>query len=106
MVKDKEEIARTRVACDQARRAFEVVRATLTPDMTELEVAADLEYQARRFGAKCLSFPAIVATGPRLRIAACQSHKSETWRKRFHADRLGGERRPIHERLDEGFGDR
>lgn len=65
IVKDRDEIARTRVACEQARRAFEVVRASLTPDMTELEVAADLEYQARRFGGKCLSFPAIVAAGPR-----------------------------------------
>ena len=65
MVKDRDEIDRTRVACDMARRAFEVVRATLLPEMTELQVAADLEYQARRFGGKCMSFPSIVAVGPR-----------------------------------------
>ena len=65
IVKDKDEIAQTRLACRQAERAFEVVRALLTPQMTELEVAAELEYQARRFGAKALSFPAIVAVGPR-----------------------------------------
>lgn len=65
MVKDADEIKRTRVACNLARRAFEVVRATLTPEMTELQVAADLEYQARRFGGKCMSFPSIVAVGPR-----------------------------------------
>lgn len=65
MIKDRDEIEATRCACDQARRAFEVVRATLTPEMTELQVAADLEYQARRFGGKCLSFPPIVAVGPR-----------------------------------------
>lgn len=65
MIKDKDEITRTRTACDQARRAFEVVRASLKPDMSELDVARELEYQARRFGAKCLSFPAIVATGAR-----------------------------------------
>jgi Xaa-Pro aminopeptidase len=65
MIKDREEIQRTRVACDQARRAFEVVRASLRPEMTELEVAADLEYQARRFGAKCLSFDPIIAAGAR-----------------------------------------
>jgi len=65
MIKDRDEIDRTRVACDMARRAFEVVRATLTPEMTELQVAADLEYQARRFGGKCMSFPSIVAVGPR-----------------------------------------
>jgi Xaa-Pro aminopeptidase len=65
MIKDKDEVTRTRTACDQARRAFEVVRASLKPDMTELDVATELEYQARRFGAKGLSFPAIVATGAR-----------------------------------------
>jgi Xaa-Pro aminopeptidase len=65
LIKDKDEVAATRVACQQAKRAFDVVRASLTPDMTELEVAAELEYRARRFGAKSLSFPAIVAVGPR-----------------------------------------
>jgi Xaa-Pro aminopeptidase len=42
-----------------------VVRAKLTPEMTELQVAAELEYQARQFGAKGLSFEAIVAVGTR-----------------------------------------
>jgi len=65
MIKDRGEIERTRAACDMARRAFEVVRASLVPEMTELEVAADLEYQARRFGGKGMSFPTIVAVGPR-----------------------------------------
>jgi Xaa-Pro aminopeptidase len=65
MIKDSDEIARTRVACRQAERAFEVVRALLNPEMTELEVAAELEYQARRFGGRCLSFPPIVGVGPR-----------------------------------------
>ena len=73
-IKDRTEIARTRIACDLARRAFEVVRASLRLEMTELEVAAELEYQARRFGAKCLSFPAIVAVGHR----AALPHASPT----------------------------
>lgn len=65
VVKDKHEIAATRLAAAQAKKAFNVVRAGLTPDMTELEVATELEYQARRFGGKQLSFPPIVAVGPR-----------------------------------------
>ena len=65
LIKDRTEIERTRTACDQARRAFEVVRAGLRPEMTELEVATELEYQARRFGGKCMSFPSIVAVGHR-----------------------------------------
>jgi Xaa-Pro aminopeptidase len=82
MVKDKDEIDATRVACQQARRAFDVVRAALTPNMTELDVAAELEYQARRFGAKALSFPAIVAVGPR----AALPHATPTSRKLSESD--------------------
>jgi Xaa-Pro aminopeptidase len=77
IVKDTSEVEATRVACVQARRAFEVVRAGLTTDMTELEVAAELEYQARRFGAKALSFPPIVAVGAR----AALPHARPTQRK-------------------------
>lgn len=65
MIKDKQEILQTRLACRQAERALDVVRASLRPEMTEQDVAAELEYQARRFGAKGLSFPAIVAVGAR-----------------------------------------
>ncbi|MCH2115540.1 MAG: Xaa-Pro peptidase family protein [Pirellulales bacterium] len=64
-IKNREEIARTRLACNQARRAFEVARALITPNMTELDLAAELEYQARHFGGRCLSFPPIVGVGPR-----------------------------------------
>ena len=65
LVKDRTEIDDTRLACRQAERAFHAVRSLLTPEMTELEIAAELEYQARRFGAQALSFPAIVAVGAR-----------------------------------------
>jgi Xaa-Pro aminopeptidase len=82
IVKDKREIEATRVACVQARRAYDVVRAGLTTKMTELEVAAELEYQARRFGAKALSFPAIVAVGPR----AALPHARPTQRKLSESD--------------------
>ena len=64
-VKDKDEVAAIRLACHHAKRAFEAVRAAVTPTMTESQVAADLEYQARRFGAKGLSFEPIVAVGAR-----------------------------------------
>lgn len=82
ITKDKDEIEATRVACQQARRAFDVVRAGLTPNMTELDVAAELEYQARRFGAKALSFPPIVAVGPR----AALPHARPTSRKLGESD--------------------
>jgi len=81
-IKDRDEIERTRRACEQARRAFEVVRAAITLDMTELEVAAELEYQARRFGGRSLSFPPIVAVGPR----AALPHATPTSRKIGESD--------------------
>ena len=65
IIKDKDEIKQTRLACRQAERAFDVIRGLIKPAMTELDLAAELEYQARQVGAKALSFPAIVAVGPR-----------------------------------------
>ncbi|MCA9234510.1 MAG: aminopeptidase P family protein [Planctomycetales bacterium] len=82
MIKDKDEINRTRVACDQARRAFEVVRAGITPETTENQIAADLEYQVRRFGGKGLSFTPIVGVGYR----AALPHGMATDRKIGEAD--------------------
>ncbi len=77
LVKDRTEIDDTRLACRQAERAFNAVRSLLTPEMTELEIAAELEYQARRFGARALSFPAIVAVGARSALP----HATPTQRK-------------------------
>jgi Xaa-Pro aminopeptidase len=82
MIKDRTEIEATRVACQQARRAFDVVRAALTPSMTEFEVATELAYQARRFGAKALSFAPIVAVGPR----AALPHATPTQRQLNESD--------------------
>jgi Xaa-Pro aminopeptidase len=82
LIKDKSEVDATRVACMQARRAYDVVRASLTSKMTEQEVAAELEYQARRFGAKALSFPAIVAVGDR----AALPHARPTARRLGESD--------------------
>lgn len=65
LIKDRGEIDEIRRACVQARRALEVIRAAWTPEATEKQIAHELEHQARKFGAKGLSFPAIIAAGPR-----------------------------------------
>ncbi len=65
VVKDKEEIEETRLAGYQAAKAFQVARAMITPQSTERDIAAELEYQARKFGGKGLSFEPIVAVGER-----------------------------------------
>ncbi len=64
-IKDRHEIAQIRRAVWYAEKAFGVLRATLRPEKTEKEVADELEYHLRRFGARRSGFPAIVAVGPR-----------------------------------------
>jgi Xaa-Pro aminopeptidase len=64
-IKDRFEIDHIRQAAWQARRAFEVVRSSLTPDQSERQVAARLESELRRFGAIGFSFPPIIGVGPR-----------------------------------------
>ncbi len=65
LIKDRDEVERLRRAVWQAEKAFAVLRSTLRPEKTEKEVADELEYQFRLFGAKNASFPSIVAVGPR-----------------------------------------
>ncbi len=63
LIKDREEIALLREAVRYAEKGFEVLRATLRGDLTEKQVASDLEHQLRGLGAKGCSFPPIVAVG-------------------------------------------
>jgi Xaa-Pro aminopeptidase len=64
-IKDAGEIAEIRTAIRQAERGFEVLRAELRGDLTELQVAHNLEHALRQFGALGCSFSPIVAVGPR-----------------------------------------
>jgi len=64
-IKDKMEIARFHEAVRMAEKGFEVLRSTLRKEKTEKEVAAELEFAMRQFGAKGCAFPSIVAVGPR-----------------------------------------
>jgi Xaa-Pro aminopeptidase len=64
-VKNKGEIEQIRQAIWHAEKAFGVIRATLRPEKTEKEVADEMEYQLRLFGADRSGFPTIVAVGPR-----------------------------------------
>ena len=64
-VKDAGEIAELRKAVHFAQRGFDVLKAILTPDLTEREASFELEHALRRLGAEGFSFPAIVAVGDR-----------------------------------------
>ncbi|MFK7776596.1 MAG: Xaa-Pro peptidase family protein [Gimesia sp.] len=65
LVKDASEIEETRKAVTQAQRGYEVLRALLTEEMSELQVAHELEHAMRRFGARQAAFDPIVAVGER-----------------------------------------
>ncbi len=63
VVKDAEEIATIRQAVAVAQRAYRSVTATLQAEVSERQVAAELEYTIRRLGGDGCSFPPIVAVG-------------------------------------------
>jgi Xaa-Pro aminopeptidase len=65
MIKDEEEIERLRAAELLGASLFEVVLKAARPGVKETEVAAELEYAARRAGADGMSFETIIASGPR-----------------------------------------
>lgn len=64
-IKDSEEIAEIAGAIAIAQRAFNRLRDRLQPNLTEKEVADELEYQIRLCGGTCGAFPSIIGVGPR-----------------------------------------
>lgn len=68
-VKDADEIAEIRHAVELAARGFRFLRASLTREMSELQIAHELEHALRRFGAEGTSFETIVAADDRSALA-------------------------------------
>jgi Xaa-Pro aminopeptidase len=64
-VKDADEITKIRLAAELGGRLFDQMLGYLRPGLTEVEVAATLEYAARTGGAEAMSFDTIVASGER-----------------------------------------
>jgi Xaa-Pro aminopeptidase len=65
MFKDADEIKHVRAAVLLGSQLFDVVLKTIRPGVKESEVAAELEYAARKAGAEAMSFETIIASGPR-----------------------------------------
>jgi Xaa-Pro aminopeptidase len=65
MVKDEEELQLIRAAVQLGARLFDRALEVIKPGVKEVEVAAEMEYQARRVGAEGMSFPTIIASGAR-----------------------------------------
>lgn len=64
-VKDDEELAIIRKACDIADAAFEHILGFIKPGLTEIQVANELDFYMRSLGATGVSFETIVASGVR-----------------------------------------
>jgi Xaa-Pro aminopeptidase len=64
-IKDRDEIALMREAAALGCRLFDHILGFLHPGLREVEVAAELEHQARLLGAEGMSFDTIVASGLR-----------------------------------------
>jgi Xaa-Pro aminopeptidase len=65
MVKDEDELAIMREAALLGCKLFDHILGFARPGLREVDVAAELEYQARKLGAEGMSFETIVASGPR-----------------------------------------
>jgi Xaa-Pro aminopeptidase len=65
MVKDAAEIQRIRRAVELGASLLPIARQKIRPGVTEVEVAAAMEYEARCRGAEGMSFPTILVSGPR-----------------------------------------
>jgi Xaa-Pro aminopeptidase len=64
-VKDADEIARIRAACQLGTELFDRLKTILRPGVSEAEVAGELEFTARKRGAEQMAFPTIIAGGKR-----------------------------------------
>ena len=65
MVKDPDEIRLIRRAVEMGASLFPTALKTIRPGTKEVEVAAAMEYEARRRGAEGMSFSTIIASGKR-----------------------------------------
>jgi Xaa-Pro aminopeptidase len=65
MIKDEDEMSLMAEAALTGCRLFEQILTFIRPGLREMEVAAELEHQARLLGAEGMSFPTIVASGER-----------------------------------------
>ncbi|MBU7032544.1 MAG: aminopeptidase P family protein [Theionarchaea archaeon] len=63
LIKDTEEIQRTRKACDIISRVAEEIPDLVQKSMTELELAAELVYSMQKKGATGPAFPTLVCFG-------------------------------------------
>ena len=83
LVKDEDELTIMIEAAVMGCRLFDHILTFVRPGLAEFEVAAELEYQARKMGAEGMSFETIVASGVRSSLPHGRATKSLLPRKGF-----------------------
>jgi Xaa-Pro aminopeptidase len=83
MVKDAAEILGIRQAVELGASLFRIARQKIRPGVSEVEVAAAMEYEARCSGAEGMSFPTILASGTRSAIVHGRASNARIPRRGF-----------------------
>jgi Xaa-Pro aminopeptidase len=83
MIKDAAEIERIRRAVELGASLFQIACRKIHPGISEVEVAAAMEYEARRKGAEGMSFPTILASGPRSAVIHGRASRARIPRSGF-----------------------
>lgn len=83
MVKEPGEIVLIRRAIELGASLFQPACKKIRPGATEIEVAAAMEYEARRGGAEGMSFPTILASGSRSAIVHGRASSARIPRRGF-----------------------
>jgi len=83
MVKDAEEIRLIRNAIELGASLFRIALKTIKPGAREVEVAAAMEYEARKKGAEGMSFSTIIAAGPRSAVVHGRASAARIPRRGF-----------------------
>ena len=65
MIKDADEVGRLRAACLLGVSLFDTALRNIRPGVKETQVAAEMEYAARKGGAEQMSFDTIIGSGKR-----------------------------------------
>jgi len=82
-IKDADEILRIRHAVELGASLFRIAREKIRPGVREVEVAAAMEYAARRGGAEGMSFPTILASGKRSAVIHGRASEARIPRRGF-----------------------
>ncbi len=72
LLKSPSEITKMRAAARLISRVFDEVVPLIRPGVTELDLAAEIDYRMRKLGASGPSFETIVASGPRAALPHAQ----------------------------------